>query len=164
MSVGEIALSVLLGIAVIALALVWRSDRKARAVAAGAAAFASERIAAITDRYSTEVARRESAESLLAEADANLAAERAAHAITQADLAAERIERQRVTKETFDKLLATKCAHCGGTHAIACPRLKRVRFRADGQTAMEVEFWADGEWPKDRVVFPEDLEIEDAEG
>ena len=53
---------------------------------------------------------------------------------------------------------ANRCAHCGGVHAINCPRVKRIRFRADGSTPLEVEFWADNEWPKDRIVFPEDVE------
>ncbi len=50
---------------------------------------------------------------------------------------------------------ANRCVHCGGVHAIACPRIKRIRFRGDGQTPLEVEFWE--EWPRDRVVFPEDV-------
>ncbi len=48
----------------------------------------------------------------------------------------------------------TPCIHCGGLHAIACPRVKRIRFRTDGGLE-EVEFWAD--WPTDRVIWKEDL-------
>lgn len=60
------------------------------------------------------------------------------------------------TSEELARLRDQRCIHCGGAHAIACPRVKRLRFRADGQTPLEVEFWADRDWPKDRVVFLED--------
>ncbi len=53
-------------------------------------------------------------------------------------------------------LAAARCVHCGGAHAVACPRLRRIRFRADGTTPVEVEFWPDAEWPKERVVFPDE--------
>ena len=65
--------------------------------------------------------------------------------------------KQAVTKAEYDDLAAAKCIHCGGVHSIACPRVKRIRFRADGQTALEVEFFA--EWPKDDVLWIEDVYV-----
>jgi hypothetical protein len=62
-----------------------------------------------------------------------------------------------LTPEQQKKMLENRCVNCGGVHSIACPRIKRMRFRADGQTPLEVEFWPDSEWPKDRVVWIEDI-------
>jgi hypothetical protein len=66
-----------------------------------------------------------------------------------------------LTPEQRAALLANKCIHCGGSHTIACPRVKRLRFRADGQTPVEIEFWALDEWrtpwAEDRIVWPEDM-------
>ena len=46
------------------------------------------------------------------------------------------------------------CAHCGGLHAIHCPRVKSMEF--DGSGALRrVEFWQ--RWDEGRVVYPEDL-------
>jgi hypothetical protein len=59
------------------------------------------------------------------------------------------------TEQERKVLLENKCAHCGGAHAIACPRVKRMRFRPDGQSIYEIEFW--DTWDKSRVVFPEEL-------
>lgn len=67
-----------------------------------------------------------------------------------------------LTEEQRKTLLAAKCMHCGGAHNIACPRVKRMRFRADGSTPLEVEFFPDGEWPKDRIIWLEDLYEPDA--
>jgi len=47
-----------------------------------------------------------------------------------------------------------RCVHCGGSHAIACPRIKSIRFRTNGEP-LAVEFWAD--WPQDRVTYLEDI-------
>ena len=71
------------------------------------------------------------------------------------------VAKHKVTKAEFDSLWAMKCAHCGGSHTIACPRVRRLRFRPDGQSPSEVEFFADGEWPKDSVVWLEDLVVEE---
>jgi hypothetical protein len=62
-----------------------------------------------------------------------------------------------LTPEQRNHLLKNRCNHCGGVHAINCPRLKRIRFRADGQTPYEIEYWSDAEWPKDQVVWIESL-------
>ena len=66
-----------------------------------------------------------------------------------------------VSKETYEKLVQSRCLHCGGAHSVACPRLKRIRFRSDGQTPLEVEYFEDFEWPKDVVIWIEDLVIDD---
>jgi hypothetical protein len=47
-----------------------------------------------------------------------------------------------------------KCAHCGGVHMHACPRVKRMRFSDDGKRIIEVEFWPDGEWETKNIVWP----------
>jgi hypothetical protein len=49
------------------------------------------------------------------------------------------------------------CPWCGGIHARACPRVKRLAYDPTGKNVNEVEFWAWGEWPEDHVVWPEDL-------
>lgn len=49
------------------------------------------------------------------------------------------------------------CRWCGGIHARACPRVKRLTYDNSGTHVTEVEFWAWGEWPVDQVVWPEDL-------
>jgi hypothetical protein len=71
--------------------------------------------------------------------------------------------KRKVTQAEMDSLKAIRCASCGGAHTIACPRVKRMRFRPDGQSPAEVEFWASGEWPRDDVVWLEELEIEKAQ-
>ncbi len=60
-----------------------------------------------------------------------------------------------MSAEDREKAKANTCVHCGGIHAVACPRVKSMRFRGDG-SVFAVEFWPDNEWPKDRVLFLED--------
>jgi len=48
------------------------------------------------------------------------------------------------------------CVQCGGFHLRACPRVKRLVMR-NAEEIAEVEFWPDGQWPKDNVIFPEDV-------
>lgn len=48
------------------------------------------------------------------------------------------------------------CKHCGGLHARACPRVRRMLFHADGKLA-EVDFWADGQWSDAYVIWPEQV-------
>lgn len=48
------------------------------------------------------------------------------------------------------------CQHCGGYHAIACPRIRSLRFMPSG-TVERVEFWP--EWDESRVIYPEDLPV-----
>jgi hypothetical protein len=70
-------------------------------------------------------------------------------------------EPEPITEEQRQALQANRCLHCGGSHTIACPRVKRLRFRADGQTPLEVEFWPidvwRDAWVEDRIVWPEDV-------
>lgn len=58
--------------------------------------------------------------------------------------------------EYFDK--GEICAHCRGIHARACPRVKRFAYHPDGALA-EIEFWPDGKWPTDNVIFPDSPEM-----
>lgn len=48
------------------------------------------------------------------------------------------------------------CQHCGGRHARACPRVRRMAFHANGALA-EVEFWPEGRWSDDDIIWPEEL-------
>lgn len=66
-----------------------------------------------------------------------------------------------LTEEQRKALWDARCAHCGGSHLRACPRVKRIRFRGDGSTPLEVEFWAAGEWPTDDVTWLEDIQPQD---
>jgi len=52
--------------------------------------------------------------------------------------------------------LKPACRHCGGMHVRACPRVKRLVF-SSGDGVGEVEFWPDGEWSEDDVVWPEEI-------
>jgi hypothetical protein len=53
----------------------------------------------------------------------------------------------------FDSLA---CAHCGGIHLRACPRVKLLRFASTGSgRPVMVEFWPEGEWSQDGVIWPE---------
>jgi hypothetical protein len=67
-----------------------------------------------------------------------------------------------VTQVEMDALKAIRCSSCGGAHTIACPRVKRMRFRPDGSSPAEVEFFPAGEWPREDVSWLEELEIEKA--
>lgn len=49
-----------------------------------------------------------------------------------------------------------RCQHCGGAHVRACPRVRRLEFHPNGQLAA-VEFWPDGKWPQDGLIWPETL-------
>lgn len=54
------------------------------------------------------------------------------------------------------------CNHCGGRHARACPRVKRMEFHPNGSLA-SVEFWAAGKWPEAEIIWQEDLAEAEAE-
>lgn len=49
------------------------------------------------------------------------------------------------------------CRWCGGMHARACPRIKRLAFDPSGRNVVEVEFWHQSDWSDNHVVWPEDL-------
>ena len=61
-------------------------------------------------------------------------------------------------KTPFDRL---RCAHCGGAHLRACPRVKRMRWAENGRL-IEVEFWPAGEWSTDGIIWPEAIGAVDA--
>ena len=50
------------------------------------------------------------------------------------------------------------CRYCGGVHAEACPRVKRIKFKSDSKPE-EIEFWPWGDWPEDRVIWDSELPI-----
>ena len=54
------------------------------------------------------------------------------------------------------------CIHCGGLHSRACPRVRRVKW--DGGKPVEAEYWRDGKWPTDDVLFPDDIAEDEEEG
>lgn len=49
-----------------------------------------------------------------------------------------------------------KCQHCGGLHSRACPRVRRIAY-GDGGKPAEVEFWPNGRWPDNDVIWLEDV-------
>lgn len=65
-------------------------------------------------------------------------------------------EERAVLQEYFTR--GEVCAHCRGVHTRACPRVKRMTYHEGGQLA-EVEFWPDGKWPTDYVIFPDSPEM-----
>lgn len=63
----------------------------------------------------------------------------------------------RLTRESAQALSSRKaCVHCGGWHARACPRIRRMEFHAN-EVLAAVEFWPDGRWPTEQVVWPEQV-------
>jgi hypothetical protein len=167
----------LVGLLIPALAGAWlvsvkQADRLREKLLAEAAAHLDtvNRLAEAQRNLGLEVmAKADLAERLAAEEKAAGDAEGEAAELTRALRDARAIvpvavlPRAQPTKAERDALLASKCAHCGGSHAIACPRVRRMRFRPDGQSLYEVEFWET--WDQSRVVFVEDLfEEHNAEG
>ncbi len=62
-----------------------------------------------------------------------------------------------LTAEDIARIKANKpCVHCGSWHARACPRVKRMAWHPHGQLA-EVEFWRDGQWNEEHVIWPEQV-------
>jgi hypothetical protein len=59
-------------------------------------------------------------------------------------------------RDMWETWRATQCLHCGGAHARACPRVRRMAWHPNGQLA-EVDFWEDGHWKDGHVTWPEDL-------
>lgn len=49
-----------------------------------------------------------------------------------------------------------RCAHCGGAHLRACPRVRSMTFTTSGAVE-SVKFWRDGQWDASAVVWPEDI-------
>lgn len=57
-------------------------------------------------------------------------------------------ELRQIRKQIADN----RCLHCGGAHARACPRVKTMSYHPNGALA-GVEFWPDGKWSTDHVLF-----------
>lgn len=49
-----------------------------------------------------------------------------------------------------------QCVHCGGLHLRACPRVRRIVFKKQDEI-QEIEFWRDGYWPQEGIIWPEDV-------
>lgn len=81
---------------------------------------------------------------------------RSRNSISKADLTA-----------LIEKFKTEACTHCGGLHAMACPRVKSFSFAPNGGIA-SVEFWPWNQWPRDNIEFPHELlarpVVEDREG
>jgi transcriptional regulator with XRE-family HTH domain len=50
------------------------------------------------------------------------------------------------------------CQHCRGVHTRACPRVKSVEYQESG-ALKRVEYWAEGEWSTDHVIFKDGPEL-----
>ena len=46
------------------------------------------------------------------------------------------------------------CPYCGGQHARACPRVKKLTYHPGGEIA-GVEYWPHGRWPDDHIIWPD---------
>jgi hypothetical protein len=79
----------------------------------------------------------------------------------KAELEFLRHEPEKVTQDMYNSLKAQRCVHCQGIHSIACPRVKRIRFRPD-QTPVEVEYFENFQWPTGGgwIKWLEDLVVE----
>jgi hypothetical protein len=68
-----------------------------------------------------------------------------------------------IDPETKDLLRARFAAHeecewCGGIHQGLCPRVKKIIYHPnDDRVIREVEFWAEGDWSRNQIIFPEDV-------
>jgi len=52
------------------------------------------------------------------------------------------------------------CEHCGGRHLRRCPRVRRFKWHPNGALA-GVEFWPDGAWSDQHVLWPDELETDE---
>lgn len=50
-----------------------------------------------------------------------------------------------------------KCEHCGGLHERECGRVRKIIYHPSGERVAEVEYWADGDWDRSVVIWPEDV-------
>jgi len=70
-------------------------------------------------------------------------------------------ERSRVRPPTteevdaLDEALGGKCAHCGGYHVRACPRVRRIEWHSNGHIS-SVEFWPSNRVDWTGVVFEDE--------
>lgn len=50
------------------------------------------------------------------------------------------------------------CPWCGGIHQGFCPKVKKIVYHPnDDRQIREIEFWAEGDWSRSNIVFPEDV-------
>jgi hypothetical protein len=49
-----------------------------------------------------------------------------------------------------------QCTHCGGLHLRACRRVRKIIMR-NREEISEVEFWRDGQWDEEGIIWPEDV-------
>lgn len=70
----------------------------------------------------------------------------------------ERVDETGVSAEDAAAIIAhiPACAHCGGRHVRACPRVKSMRFHPNGSLA-GVDFWGDGKWSEAHVLFGDEM-------
>lgn len=52
------------------------------------------------------------------------------------------------------------CPNCRGVHNRACPRVRSVSYHDNG-TLKSVEYWPDGQWPQEAVIFRDSPELHD---
>jgi len=52
------------------------------------------------------------------------------------------------------------CQHCGGIHNRSCPRVRRMEFQPTSSQLLSVEFWPDGKWSDDNIIWPEDCDVD----
>lgn len=72
----------------------------------------------------------------------------------------ERELKRSLTEDELNELESNQpCMHCGGHHARACPRVKRVAFTSQGRIS-EVEYWPHREISWDGVVFEDQGDAE----
>lgn len=143
--VATLAVALLLALAYLAALIlgVRARDREAEALAV--------RLRNVTGNLTLVVAERDDLAERLDDA------ERLAGELDQQLHAAPSAAAAPMTPEQRAAVEAGRCVHCGGTHARSCPRVRRIRFRADGQTPLEVEYWSDQEWPHHNIIWPESL-------
>lgn len=58
-------------------------------------------------------------------------------------------------RELKARYAESKCAHCGGIHLRACPRVRRMAFK--GGELIEVEFWPQDQWSDQEIIWPEEF-------
>lgn len=59
--------------------------------------------------------------------------------------------------ETTTTVWAQRCCqHCGGLHTRACPRVRSISYSSDGKPS-QVDFWPDGRWPTDGVLWLDEV-------
>jgi hypothetical protein len=65
---------------------------------------------------------------------------------------------ERTKAELRAKFENEACRWCGGLHQRECPRIRHIIYNpSDIREIREVEFWADSEWDRSTVLWPEDL-------